>query len=74
VLDGVLRKLVSRSFKRGFAGEPVWIAVGAAAWLVVRSRNRDRPVVWSGRLEEGQSVTLTVRGSEAEARTTNQTD
>ncbi len=54
MLDGLLQRLVSRSFRRGLGGEPVWLAVGAAAWLVVRSRRRDRPVVWSGRLEEGQ--------------------
>jgi hypothetical protein len=61
VVDRLLGRLVSRSFRRGLAGEPIWLAVGAAAWLVVRSRNKDKPLVWSGTLEEGQSVVLTNR-------------
>jgi hypothetical protein len=63
VIDRLLQKLVSRSFRRGFGGEPVWLAVGAAAWLVVRSRKRDRPLVWSGSLNEGESLTLTNLGA-----------
>ena len=62
MIDRLLQRLVSKSFRRGFGGEPVWIAVGAAAWLVVRSRKRDRPVVWSGPLREGESLTLTNLG------------
>jgi len=62
VVDRLLGRLVSRSFRRGLAGEPVWLVVGAAAWLVVRSRRRDKPVVWSGTLNEGQAVVLTNRG------------
>jgi hypothetical protein len=62
VFDRLLQKLVSRSFRRGIGGEPIWLAVGAAAWLVVRSRKKDRPVVWSGRLEEGESLTLSNLG------------
>jgi hypothetical protein len=62
VVDRLLGRLVSRSFRRGLGGEPVWLAVGAAAWLVVRSRNKDKPVVWSGTLGEGQSLVLTNRG------------
>jgi hypothetical protein len=62
VVDRLLGRLVSRSFRRGLAGEPVWLAVGAAAWLVVRSRRRDKPIVWSGTLNEGQALVLTNRG------------
>jgi hypothetical protein len=65
VVDRLLGRLVSRSFRRGLAGEPIWLAVGAAAWLVVRSRNKDKPLVWSGTLEEGQSVVLTNRSRPA---------
>ncbi len=62
LIDRLLGRLVSRSFRRGLAGEPVWLAVGAAAWLVVRSRKRDKPLVWSGTLDEGQSLVLTNQG------------
>ena len=58
VIDKLLSRLVSRSFRRGLAGEPVFLVLGAAAWLVVRSRNKERPVVWSGTLNEGDKLAL----------------
>lgn len=61
-IDKQLARLVSRSFRRGLAGEPVWLAVGAVAWLVVRSRRKDKPIVWSGTLDEGQQLVITSRG------------
>jgi hypothetical protein len=64
VLDRLLGRVVSRSFKRGLAGEPVFLVLGAAAWLVVRSRNKERPVVWSGTLNEGEKLVLTNFGRE----------
>ena len=64
VFDRLLGRLVSRSFRRGLAGEPVFLVLGAAAWLVVRSRNKDRPVVWSGTLKEGEQLVLTSLGHE----------
>ena len=64
VFDRLLSKVVSRSFRRGLAGEPVFLALGAAAWLVARSRNKERPVVWSGTLNEGDKIVLTNFGQE----------
>jgi hypothetical protein len=64
LFDRLLGRLVSRSFRRGLAGEPVFLVLGAAAWLVVRSRNKDRPVVWSGTLKEGDRLMLTSLGQE----------
>jgi hypothetical protein len=64
VIDKLLGRLVSRSFRRGLAGEPVFLVLGAAAWLVVRSRNKERPVVWSGTLNEGDKLVLTNFGRE----------
>jgi hypothetical protein len=64
VFDRLLGRLVSRSFRRGLAGEPVFLVLGAAAWLVVRSRSKDRPVVWSGTLKEGERLVLTSLGHE----------
>jgi len=63
VVDRSFERLISRSFKRGRAGEPIWLAVGAAAWLVSRSRKRNKPVVWSGKLHEGDRLVLTSRGA-----------
>jgi len=74
MLDGLLQRLITRSFKRGLGGEPVWLAVGVAAWLVVRSRRKERPIVWSGRLEEGQGLNLRVRGSQVEVEPNSSTD
>jgi len=64
-VDRVLRLLTSRAARRGMGGEPVWLAVAAAAWLVRRARSRRDEVVWSGRVEPGQRlvVAVTERGS-----------
>lgn len=64
VFDRVLSRIVSKSFRRGLAGEPLFLALGAAAWLVARSRNKENPVVWSGRLNEGDKIVLTNLGRE----------
>lgn len=63
LVDRALKELIGRSFKRGRAGEPIWIAVGIAAWLVARSRRKENPVVWSGQLREGDRLVITSRGS-----------
>jgi hypothetical protein len=63
VFDRQLGRLVSRSMRRGLAGEPIWLAVGAAAWLVVRSRRKDKPIVWSGVLGEGERLILINRSA-----------
>ncbi|MFZ0664949.1 MAG: hypothetical protein WAM97_04285 [Acidimicrobiales bacterium] len=62
LVDKALKTLVTRSFRRGWAGEPIWIAVGVAAWLVTRSRRKDSPVVWSGPLQVGDRLVITSRG------------
>ena len=41
-MDRLLRVLVTRAMRRGFAGEPIWLAVAAAAWLVRRGRRPGR--------------------------------
>jgi len=59
-VDRLLRALVSRSMRRGRAGEPIWLAVAAAAWLVRRSLKTRDKVVWSGRVEPGQRLVIAV--------------
>jgi hypothetical protein len=59
-VDRLLRTLVSRAMRRGLAGEPVWLAVAAAAWLVRRSRDRRDAVVWSGRVQSGERLVIAV--------------
>lgn len=63
-MDRLLGRLVRQALRRGLAGEPLWLAVGVAAWLVRRSRNRGPEVVWSGRLEPGERIVLVSRGPE----------
>jgi hypothetical protein len=59
-VDRILRTLVSRAVRRGLAGEPVWLAVAAAAWLVRRARSKGSPVVWKGRVEPGERVLIAI--------------
>lgn len=64
-MDRLLARLVSRAVRRGLAGEPLWLVVGVAAWLVRRARNRGPDVVWSGTLTPGERLVITSRGPEA---------
>jgi hypothetical protein len=69
-VDRLLRILVSRAARRGFGGEPIWLAVAAAAWLVGRSRNRRDEVAWSGRLQPGERLVIAVADPGAPAPVT----
>jgi len=64
IFDRLLGRIVSRSFRRGVAGEPAFLVLGAVAWLVVRSRKKEQPLVWSGSLKEGDRLLLTNFGRE----------
>ena len=69
-MDRILRVLVTRAMRRGRAGEPIWLAVAAAAWLVRRGlKSRDK-VVWSGRVEPGQRLVIAVGDNGAPAPST----
>ena len=58
-MDRLLRTLVSRSLRRGLAGEPIWLAVAAGVWLVRRARKSEPEVIWQGRVSPGQRLTVT---------------
>lgn len=58
-MDRLLRTLVSRAFRRGLAGEPIWLAVAVGVWLVRRGRNKGPEVIWEGRVSPGQRLTVT---------------
>lgn len=60
-MDAILDALTSRSWRRGLHGQPMWLAVGAAAWLVRRSRRSAGRVLWSGPVAEGQRLVVTTR-------------
>ncbi|MDA8184351.1 MAG: hypothetical protein ACYCUF_08885 [Acidimicrobiales bacterium] len=62
VVDRLLGTVVRRGFRRGFAGDPVFLVVGACAWMVLRARRRPAAVVWQGRLEPGESLLVSSRG------------
>jgi len=57
-VDKVLAVLVARATRRGFAGEPVWLAVALAAWLVRRGRNKEAPLVWKGKVGPGERLVI----------------
>ena len=59
-MDRLLGLLVTWAKRRGRAGEPIWLAVAGAAWLVRRSRRRHDDVVWSGKLRPGQRLEVAV--------------
>ncbi|HEY5024461.1 MAG TPA: hypothetical protein VII76_05745 [Acidimicrobiales bacterium] len=59
-MDRILGYLVTRAMRRGRGGEPIWLAVAAAAWMVRRTlKSRDR-VAWSGRVAPGQRLVIAV--------------
>jgi hypothetical protein len=59
-MDRLLRMLVTRAVRRGRAGEPIWLAVAGAAWLVRRGLKSRDQVAWSGRVEPGQRLVIAV--------------
>ncbi len=59
-MDRVLGFLVTRAMRRGRGGEPIWLAVAAAAWMVRRTLKSRDQVAWSGRVEPGQRLVIAV--------------
>jgi len=59
-VDRLLGFLVSRAVRRGRAGEPIWLAVAGAAWLVRRTLKSRDQVAWSGRVQPGQRLVIAV--------------
>ncbi len=59
-MDRLLGILVSHAARRGRAGEPIWLAVAAAAWLVRRTLKSKGDVAWSGRVNPGQRLVIAV--------------
>jgi hypothetical protein len=69
-MDRLLRVLVTRAVRRGRAGEPIWLAVAGAAWLVRRTlKSRDK-VAWSGRVQPGQRLVIAVGDRDTPAPST----
>ena len=57
-MDRILAALLQWARRRGLAGEPVWLAVAVAAWLVRRSLHQAPPML-TERLEPGDQLTVT---------------
>ncbi|HUC36275.1 MAG TPA: hypothetical protein VMR97_04045 [Acidimicrobiales bacterium] len=57
-MDRLLGTLVTRAFRRGLRGEPLWLAVAAGAWLVRRARQQPAQPVWSGRIGPGDRLVI----------------
>lgn len=49
---------MSRGLRRGLGGEPLWLAVGVAAWMIRRARRRPPDVVWKGRIDPGERIVV----------------
>lgn len=47
----------TKGLRRGFRGEPIWLAVALVAWLARRSLNED-PVLWRGEISQGHKLTV----------------
>jgi len=59
-MDRILGVLVTRAMRRGRAGEQIWLAVAGAAWLVRRSLKSRDQVAWSGRVQPGERLVISV--------------
>lgn len=59
-MDRLLDTLVSRALRRGRQGEPLWLVVGVCAWLWRRSRRTKDKTIWSGRVEAGERLLVTI--------------
>ena len=60
----LLDPLVANGFRRGLAGNSMWLVVGAAAWMLRRVRSRRGAVpVWTEELLPGQAVLITHIGN-----------
>jgi hypothetical protein len=61
MLDRLLRGFQARAFREGWRGlNSVWFVIGAALWMVNRSR-RDNGVVFRTKLEPGEGLLVTTR-------------
>jgi hypothetical protein len=54
--------------RRGLAGEPIWLAVGIGIWMVRRARNAGPEVIWKGRVQPGQRLTVITTDPAASGR------
>jgi hypothetical protein len=60
LIERITRKLVRRGIRDGLlAGNGIWVAVGAVAWLVRFLRRRPAPGVVTERIKPGESILVT---------------
>jgi hypothetical protein len=61
-MERILRYLMKNGFRRGFRGEhPIWIVVGASAWLLIRARRHGDDVVYRTVLRPGERLVVATR-------------
>ncbi|MHB1710340.1 MAG: hypothetical protein ACYCV7_02900 [Acidimicrobiales bacterium] len=60
--ERLLRVLRKNGFRRGIrGGHPLWVVLGASAWMVSRARRRDDSVIYRTLLVPGERLTVTAR-------------
>lgn len=68
-MDRLLRSLARRGMRHGFrGGHPAWLAVGAAAWMVSRSRRQQDDVAYRTVMRPGERLVVTTTDPRAATR------
>ena len=66
-MDYLLRRLVKVAARKGMKGEHwAWFALAAGAYVLQRARRREDPVVYSRRVEAGDSLIVSIRSPKSQ--------
>lgn len=57
-MDRLLRMAQSRGLRLGLRGNPIWLVVGASAWMLLRARRPGQDVVYRTELAPGETLTV----------------
>jgi hypothetical protein len=58
-VDSLLRYIQRNGFRRGTRGQhPIWLVLGASAWLLMRARRSREEVVYRTILQPGEALVV----------------
>jgi hypothetical protein len=63
-MDALLRRLVRAAVRRGLAGDWIWLAVAAGAFVFRRALRSEDDLVHSLRIVPGEQILISVRGAD----------